>query len=194
MPGLALFGGDAMALTVAEKSHWRDRIAKRIGQRIETLVAKSDPTLLQRVKEKSRDKAYESLGIQAQRQQLEELEKQQAEIEKRQHRLEAEQRAIIRGTTVEEELENSSYRYTNTIENAVDARAKALEADILAETDLGKQVLGLRAEKDNLLDTVWLATSSSQIKELWEQVNALLEVKPTALEKKALKITPVQEG
>lgn len=183
-----------MALTVAEKSHWRDRIAKRIGQRIETLVAKSDPTLLQRVKEKSRDKAYESLGIQAQRQQLEELEKQQAEIEKRQHRLEAEQRAIIRGTTVEEELENSSYRYTNTIENAVDARAKALEADILAETDLGKQVLGLRAEKDNLLDTVWLATSSSQIKELWEQVNALLEVKPTALEKKALKITPVQEG
>ena len=47
--------------------------------------------------------------------------------------------------------------------------------------------------KDNLLDTVWLATSSSQIKELWGQVNALLEIKPTALEEKALKIAPVQE-
>jgi hypothetical protein len=32
-----------------------------------------------------------------------------------------------------------------------------------------------------------------QSKELWEQVNALLELKPTALEEKALKIAPVQE-
>jgi len=44
-----------------------------------------------------------------------------------------------------------------------------------------------------LLDTVWLATSTSQIKELWAQVNALLEVNPTALEQKALTIAPVKE-
>lgn len=43
-----------------------------------------------------------------------------------------------------------------------------------------------------MLDTVWLATSSSQIKELWEQVNTLLELKPTALEEKALRIAPVE--
>ena len=67
-----------------------------------------------------------------------------------------------------------------------------MEADILAESDLGKQVLALRREKENLVDTVWLATSSSQIKELWEQVNALLELKPTALEEKALRIPPVE--
>ena len=73
------------------------------------------------------------------------------------------------------------------------ARATALEADILTESELGRQVLVLRVEKDNLLDTVWLATSSSQIKELWEQVNVLLEVKPTALEEKALQIAPVEE-
>jgi hypothetical protein len=68
-----------------------------------------------------------------------------------------------------------------------------LEADILSESELGKQVLALRAEKDNLLDTVWLATSTSQVKELWEQVNSLLQVTPTQLEDKALKIRPVQE-
>ena len=73
-------------------------------------------------------------------------------------------------------------------------RAKALEADILAESDLGRRVLSLREEKDNLLDTVWLATSSSQIKELWEQVNSLLEITPTALEDKALKIAPPAGG
>ena len=53
-------------------------------------------------------------------------------------------------------------------------------------------MLSLRDEKDNLLDTVWLATSTSQIKELWEQVNTLLEFKPTALEENALKIAPVE--
>ncbi len=53
-------------------------------------------------------------------------------------------------------------------------------------------MVALRVEKENLLDTVWLATSPSQIKELWEQVNALLELKPTALEEKALKIAPLE--
>ena len=182
-----------MAITLGEKSHWKDRIGKRIERRIETLVAKEDPTLLQRVKEQAHDKAYESLGIQAQRQELEDLEKQTADIEKRERRLEAEQRAIIKGTPVEEELGSGCYSYDGTVKNAVTARAAALETDILAECDVGKQVLALREEKDNLLDTVWLATSSSQIKELWEQVNSLLEVKPTALEKKALAISPAQD-
>ena len=73
-------------------------------------------------------------------------------------------------------MERGSYygRTDQEVESAVTARARALEADILAESDLGKQVLTLRDEKDNLLDTVWLATSCAQIKELWQQVNALL--------------------
>ena len=50
----------------------------------------------------------------------------------------------------------------------------------------------MREEKENLLDTVWLATCTKQIKELWEQVNVLLEIKPTALEEKALQIAPVE--
>jgi len=182
-----------MAITVAEKTHWRDRIAARIDRRIETLVAKTDPTLLQRASEEARKKAYESLAIQAQQQELEAIQKEKEEFERRERRLLAEQRAIINGTTVEQELERGGYyRYDSDVENAVKSRAKALEADILAESDVGKQVLTLRDEKDNLLDTVWLATSSSQIKELWEQVNTLLEVTPTALEETALKIAPIE--
>jgi hypothetical protein len=182
-----------MALTVAEKEHWKERIGKRIEHRIETLVAKKDPTLLQRVAEQSRERAYNSLAIFAQHVELQQIEKQKAELDRRERRLKAEQKAIIRGTPVEQEMEDAYYRYENVVEDAVSARAKALEADILSESELGKQVLALRAEKDNLLDTVWLATSTSQVKELWEQVNALLQVTPTQLEDKALKIRPVQE-
>ncbi len=184
------------SLTLGEKTHWKERIGKRIEHRIETLVAKQDPTLLQRVSEQARQKAYESLAIDSHQKELEQLEKQKQDIEKRERRLKAEQRAVLNGTSVEEELERGGYysRYDTEVESAVKARAMALEADILAESDLGKQVLALREEKDNLLDTVWLATSSSQIKELWEHVNALLEVTPSALEEKALKIALVEEA
>ena len=92
-------------LTVAEKGHWRDRIAKRIDQRIETLVAKQDPMLLQRVTEQARAKAYASLGIESQQREFEELQKQKEQIERRERRLRAEQRSVINGTPVEAELE-----------------------------------------------------------------------------------------
>jgi hypothetical protein len=180
-------------ITVAERTHWRDRIAKRINQRIETLVAKQDPTLLQRVAEQARDRAYVSLGIEAPRRELEAISKQKEQLEKRVQRLEAEQRATVRGTRIEEELEDPCYGRNSVVDDAVSARAKSMERDLLAESDLGNQILTLRREKENLLDTVWLATSNAQIKELWEQVNAVLEQAPTPLEEKALKIAPVQE-
>ena len=180
-------------ITVSEKNHWRDRIAKRIDHRVETLVAKEDPTLLQRVEKDARDRAYKSLGIDTQQREMEAIQKQKEELEKREHRLAAEQTAIVNGTRPEDELDSGPYCRSNVVEDAVDSRAKALEADILAESDLGRRVLSLREEKDNLLDTVWLATSSSQIKELWGKVNSLLEITPTALEDKALKISPPLE-
>jgi esterase/lipase superfamily enzyme len=154
------------ALTLGEKTHWKERIAKRIDERIETIVAKQDPTLLQRVSEEARNRAYESLGINAQRKELEQLQKQKEEIEKREHRLTAEQHAIVKGTSVQAELEHGSYYHAgDAVDDAVSARAKALENDLLAENKLGQQILALRMEKENLLDTVWLATSSSQIKD-----------------------------
>ena len=186
-----------MAITVAEKEHWKERIAKRIDQRVEALVAKQDPMLLQRVNEQARKKAYESLGVAAQQDELDRLDAQKEEIEKRQHRLLAEQSAIINGTSVDLELEKGrhySYYHDDVLNKAVAARAQAHESEILAESELGRQILSTRAEKENLLDTVWLATSSTQIKQLWEQVNALLGVTPTPLEEKALKIPPVQEN
>jgi hypothetical protein len=154
-----------MPLTQGEKNHWKDRIEKRIDHRIEMLVAKEDPTLLQRVEKEAQDRAYKSLGIDGQQHELEAIEKQKEELEKREQRLAAEQVSIINGTPVERELSIGAIYHRNGVEEAVDARAKALEADILAECDLGRRVLSLREEKDNLLDTVWLATSNSQIKD-----------------------------
>ncbi len=149
-----------MGLAVSEKSHWKDRIACGIEQRIETLVAKGDPVLLRRAAEQARARACESLGIGAQQDELGKLQEQKLEREKRVRWLMVEQRSIINGTSI--------------------------------EVELGRQVVALRTERENLLDTVWLAISPSQIKELWGQVNALLELKPTALEERALQTAPLE--
>lgn len=184
-----------MGLTLAEKEHWKERISRRIDQRIEMLVAKEDPMLIQRVGEAATARAYESLGIAAQQKELRAAKKQIEELEKREKRLFAEQRAQINGTSVEQELEDGGYYrdHDQEVDKAVEARAKVHECEILTDSELGRQVVALRREKDNLLDTVWLATSPSQIKELWEQVNSLLELKPTALEQKALEIQPLED-
>ena len=74
------------------------------------------------------------------------------------------------------------------VETAVTRQARLLEDEILANNELGKQVLKLREEKEQLLDTVWLATSGSQIKELWTRVLERLDQEPTALQTDALMI------
>ncbi len=45
----------------------------------------------------------------------------------------------------------------------------------MKETELGRKVLQLELEKEQLLDTIWLATSPKQVKELWTALGELLE-------------------
>jgi hypothetical protein len=52
----------------------------------------------------------------------------------------------------------------------------------------------LEAEKDRLLDVVWLATSPGAIRQLWRTVGELLGDEPTPLEREALAIEPTEEG
>ena len=51
----------------------------------------------------------------------------------------------------------------------------------------------MRAEKDGLLDSVWLASSPKQIKDLWSKVAELLGDEQTQLQRDALAITPVED-
>ena len=49
----------------------------------------------------------------------------------------------------------------------------------------------MRREKDELLDVVWLATSGTAIRQLWQKVVELLGDEQTQLQKDALAIEPV---
>ena len=98
----------------------------------------------------------------------------------------------VRGVPVDD-LEDTCYGYRRDeeVKSAVAKRQKVHEDELLGECDTGREILRLRQEQEDLLDTVWLASSPSQLKTLWSKVNTLLGSTPTQLERDALEIPPV---
>jgi hypothetical protein len=141
-------------LTVTEKEHWKNRIAKWIDKKIDALTA-TDPGFFERVNRDAHQRALESLGLAGLQQELDTLEKQEATIERRKKLLEREMAAKVRGVAVEEIEDNYYYGGHNSeVDKAVDKRKALHEEELLAQTELGRQILQFRAEKDDLLDTV----------------------------------------
>jgi len=182
-------------LTVSEKNHWRDRIAARIDRRIEAIIAE-DPGLMDRVKAEARHRALSSLGLDELQAELDAVDEQRKALDRREKRAQKAMIARIQGIPAEEVSDNATYSYhfQKTVADAVQRRQAIHEEQLLGEQERGRRILGLRAEKDNLLDTVWLSSSPTQIKQLWSKVSELLGDEPTHLEREALAIEPIKEG
>ena len=183
-----------MSLTVSEKNHWKDRIARRIEKRIEALQA-ADPNLKDRIHRDARQRALQSLGLAQWQSELDEVARQKEQLEKRSKLLQRTMLAHVRGVPLDDFADDFfGYRTDEEVKTAVNKRQKVHEDQLLAECDVGREILRLRQEQDDLLDTVWLATSPSQLKTLWAKVTALLGAEPTRLEREALAIPAVESG
>ncbi len=178
------------ALTVAEKTHWKDRLSKRIDRRIEAISAE-DPPLLKRVREQARQQALESLGMAEAQRELETVRKQKEQLDEREDELKSQLLARVRG--VHTNQVGSTYGCDTEVNSAIKTRVEAHEELLLKSSDVGQRIVELRREKDNLLDVVWLASSPTQIKELWSKVAELLGDEPTRLEREALVIPAVTD-
>jgi hypothetical protein len=179
-------------LTVTEKQHWKDRIARRIDKRIEAIAAQ-DPSLMERVKREARQRALDSLGLARHQAQLDEIEQQEEVLAKRKKQAQRAMLAQLRGVPPED-VDDYCYHHQSEVENAVTKRQAVHEDELLAEDERGQTILQLRQEKDDLLDTVWLATSGAQIKQLWAKVAELLGDDSTQLQRDALAIEPVPDS
>jgi len=178
-----------MALTVTEKEHWKERITRRIDKKIEAIHAE-EPNFQDRIDRDARQRALESLGLAEMQTERDDIRKQKESLDKRDKQLRRQMLAHVRGVPVDDIDDFHSYSRDTEVSDAIKRRQAVHEEELLAESDRGKQVLRLREEKENLLDTVWLATSSSQVKELWGKVTELLGSQPTRLESDALAIVP----
>ncbi len=178
-------------LTVTEKGHWKDRIEKRIDKKIEAISAE-DPNLLDRIHRDAHERALLSLGLAEMQRELDAAEQQKSALEKRERQVGRAMLAHVRGVPAGDIEDYHSYRHDQEVQNAVKRRQAVHEDELLAKSDLGNQILQLRIEKENLLDTVWLATSPKQIKELWSKVAELLNDEQTKLQRDAIAIPPIE--
>src|SRR5207247_2119349 len=134
----------------------------------------ADPGLLDRVGRQARQRAVQSLGLAEIQAELDTLALQKEELEQRERQGHRALLAVIRRVPPDEVQEAYFVRPHAEVARAVQARLAVHEAELLAEDERGREVLRLRREKENLLDTVWLATSPQQVKELWRKVAELL--------------------
>jgi hypothetical protein len=179
-------------LTVAEKNHWRDRVQARIDRKIEAVTA-GDPGLMERVRHEAKGRALESLGLAGYQEELEQIAGQRAELDRRDAQIRKEMLARVRGVPADD-LDGYTRIHDHPEIRAAIAKRQALhEEELLAGHELGRQVLRLRGERENLLDSIWLATSPSQIRTFWQKVGELLGEGPTRLEREALSIPPAGE-
>ena len=181
-----------MPLTVAEREHWRDRISRRIDKKIAAITAR-DPGLFDRVARDARVRATQSLGIAEFISEQEQLEQQKKVLDARDEVLSRELLARLRGTPPDTIDSYAICRSETEINTAIKTRQTVHEDELLREHDLGRQIVQLRLEKENLLDTVFLATSPIQLRSLWEKVSDLLGDELSLLQREAMKIQPPSE-
>ena len=197
-------------LTVKEKEHWKERISRKVDQAIENLLVAKDKHYLTRINDEAHQLAIDSLGLRDMQTKLKDLDCQEEslreerkriykELDSKQESLNQERQRTYKAMVVKatgrriEGLPQVYYALPLDIGQAIDERTRLHERELLEKDELGQQVLELRREKEEILDTVWLATSGKHIRELWSSVSELLKESPTPLQTRALSIEPPSE-
>jgi hypothetical protein len=185
-------------LTVTEKAHWRDRIAARIDRAAERVEA-AHPALFDRVRREAHAEALRPLGLAGPYAELEAVQAEEAALQRRKRHAQRAMLATMRGVPPEEIPDSFNVRYgaelplPSEAAEAITKRQAAHRERLQAEDPVGREVARLGAEREALLDTVWLATSPAQVKQLWSKVGELLGEEPTALQRAALALAPAKE-
>lgn len=179
-------------LTITEKNHWKSRLEERLNKRIEAIWAE-DPGLKERIADEAHQQAFVSLGVADLQAEHDRLDAEIESLQERQHELIKCMLVALGGSPNAGNLYNSQHELTHRLEAAVKRRQQVVMEELLQQSDQGRRILALEAEKANLLDTIWIASSPAQIRSLWTKLAEILSDEPTPLQREALTIPPVTE-
>ena len=150
-------------LTVTEKNHWRDRIAARIEKAAERIRARH-PALFDRVAREAHAQALASLGLAERLRRAGGDQGRGGDPGPPQEAGPAGHGRHPAGPSpIDEVADRFSVRYgselalPHEVAEAIARRQAAHQEQLLADDPVGREIARLEAEKDNLLDTVWLA-------------------------------------
>ena len=186
-------------LTATEKNHWRERIGGRIAKAVERIKARH-PALFDRIAREAHARALASLGLADAYAELEAIKAEEVGLARRKKQAQKAMIATLRSTPIDEVTDGFGVRYgselalPHEVAEAITRRQAAHQEQLLADDPIGREIARLEAEKDALLDTIWLACSPTQIRQLWARVGELLGDEPTALEREALATEPAKEA
>ena len=170
-------------LTVTEKEHWKSRIEHRINRAIEKLQT-SNPQLMSTIRAEAKAQALVQLGITKLYLKRESLKASIKDLAQQADQLEETLFDTVLGPK-----QPYQYNRRSELDSRIAKEATRIEDELLSKDKLGMQIVKLRVEKESLLDTVWLATSSQQVRELWNQVSVVLGDEYTALQAEILSKT-----
>lgn len=173
-------------LTVTEKEHWKARIDQRIDKAIERLHA-SDPSLMQNIHAQAEVDAHKFLGTYTNWKARTALQTKIRQLEEERESLERKLCAQVLGD--QKSKQNAHYLNRSEYADVVRKTISRFEEVLLQSSETGREILRLKSERDALLDTVWLATSSIQIRDLWGRVVQVLGEEPTTLQQQILAST-----
>ncbi len=179
-----------MPLTVKEKEHWKERIEKKIDQAIEKAYRDEGKGLREAIHQQAKTRVMKHYGLENYMRQYSSRKAQIDELQSQQLRASEE---------ASKPFENRSSYYCwserhSLIVGVIDRAAKDVEKEILQESEFGRKILRLEREREELIDTIWLATSPVQIRSLWKDFSALLTEELTELQKQALTYEPLDDS
>jgi hypothetical protein len=174
-----------MTLTIIEKNHWKERITRKLNRAIDDLIQRTDPTFRHKMKEQARIHAIKELGITDQWKRSMDLKAQIESLRETRDLLNIEMERTIKPF---DKADVCGYDAENRIKRIIDQRMCEIQETLASETPLGKEIKRLEKEQEEMLDTVWLATSPKEIVNLWNRVVTMLQQPLTDLQRETLKV------
>ncbi len=157
-----------MALSVTEKQHWKDRIDQKIKRRIESLKA-LNATYFAEMETAAKLTAATELGIHSD---IEAIRAMEQKIEKLQNDSKKHLLQVIE--KISGKQLNPYYAQMDRVDTELKPHIERCLHKLLTNDPRGQEVIKLESEREQLLDTIWLATSSRQVRDMWTQVLKLL--------------------
>ena len=170
-------------ISYSERTEWKSRIEKRFQAAIDNFKA-STSLDWEQVNNQAKQKAHERLGISEGTKQVEDIEATIRELEAEKESIENAMYQRVLGET----LSPARYRgyYSCRFLEVAQARINQIRQELLVEHPEGQQLVNLEKEKEAVLDTMLLASSSRDLRLLWSRVTDALGESPTALQAQIL--------
>jgi hypothetical protein len=176
----------------SDRSLWETCLTALITRRINDL-SQTHSDLFDDIRHQARQQAVTELGLVELEGAAAQLQKERAALDLGQRRIEREQLAVLRGCTPAEIPDADLSIARQSVVRAIETHADACEPLLLAECAPGRECLEFNEERERLLETVLLATTAAQLKELWQRLTARLDEPATPLQRHALGLTETDD-